>query len=97
MDRREFIINGASFLLGSLFGFNPFSKALAGECNSKCKLHEPRLSLIVDDNFDKFIESEKDIEFIQKKALKARRVWHSHDFRCSAQVSQIRRPGLGVS
>jgi polysaccharide deacetylase 2 family uncharacterized protein YibQ len=49
MDRREFIINSASFLLGSLFGFNTFSKALAYERSSECELHEPRLSLIIDD------------------------------------------------
>jgi polysaccharide deacetylase 2 family uncharacterized protein YibQ len=49
MDRREFIINSTSFLLGSLFGFSSFSKALACESNGDCKLPKPRLSLIIDD------------------------------------------------
>lgn len=49
MNRREFIINGTSFFLGSLFGFSTVSKALACQSNGGCKPPGPRLSLIIDD------------------------------------------------
>ena len=49
MDRREFIIKFGSFLLGSLFGSNLFTKALACECTDGKELLQPRLALIIDD------------------------------------------------
>lgn len=49
MDRREFIIKISSFLLGSLFGSNLFTKALASECTQGNDLSQSRLALIIDD------------------------------------------------
>ena len=49
MNRRDFLLKSTSFLTGSLFGLNGFSKALAfgeQENNSLCK---PRIALIIDD------------------------------------------------
>ncbi len=49
MNRRNFLLKSSSFLAGSLFGLNGFSKALAFEeqkNNSCCK---PRIALIIDD------------------------------------------------
>ncbi len=49
MDRREFIINAASFLLGSFSGLNLFTRAFACERPGGGELPPPRLSLIIDD------------------------------------------------
>jgi len=49
MDRREFIIKTSSFLLGSLFGSNLFTKALACECPEANEASPPRIALIIDD------------------------------------------------
>jgi polysaccharide deacetylase 2 family uncharacterized protein YibQ len=49
MDRRKFIINSASFLLGSLSGFDLFTRAFACERPEGCELPPPRLALIIDD------------------------------------------------
>jgi polysaccharide deacetylase 2 family uncharacterized protein YibQ len=49
MNRRDFLLKSTSFLAGSLFGLNGFSKALAfgeQENNSFCK---PCIALIIDD------------------------------------------------
>jgi len=49
MNRRDFLLKSTSFVAGSLFGLNGFSKALAfgeQENNSLCK---PRIALIIDD------------------------------------------------
>jgi len=49
MNRRDFLLNSASFAFGSLFGLNGFSKAFAfGEDNNKSFSH-PRIALIIDD------------------------------------------------
>jgi len=49
MDRREFVIKSGSFLLGSLFGSNLFTKAFACEYTDQENLTQPRLALIIDD------------------------------------------------
>ena len=49
MDRREFIIKSASFLLGSLSAPNLISKAFACERPGKSEISAPRLALIIDD------------------------------------------------
>jgi uncharacterized protein len=49
MDRREFIVKIASFLLGSLLAPNLFSRAHACECTGKQDHSAPRLALIIDD------------------------------------------------
>jgi uncharacterized protein len=49
MDRREFILKSASFLLGSLLGPNLFSNALACACSADTPVPKPRLALIIDD------------------------------------------------
>ena len=49
MDRRSFLLYGASFLTGSLFGFSSFSKALASEECKKKIFFQPRIALIIDD------------------------------------------------
>jgi polysaccharide deacetylase 2 family uncharacterized protein YibQ len=47
MDRRHFLIKSSSFLLGSLFGLNGFSKAYGkGE---KREILRPKIALIIDD------------------------------------------------
>jgi len=45
MDRRKFLYNSVSFLLGSLFGFNSFTKAFA----SSSSFAKPAIALIIDD------------------------------------------------
>jgi len=45
MDRRKFLHNSASFLLGSLFGFTSFTKAFAGSSS----FSKPAIALIIDD------------------------------------------------
>ena len=45
MDRRNFLHNSASFLLGSLIGFNSFTKAFA----SSTSVTKPAIALIIDD------------------------------------------------
>jgi len=45
MDRRKFIRNSVSFLLGSILGFNNFAKVFA---SNRC-VAKPRISLIIDD------------------------------------------------
>ncbi|MCP4666738.1 MAG: divergent polysaccharide deacetylase family protein [Deltaproteobacteria bacterium] len=49
MDRRDFIIKGASFLTASLFGLNGLSKVFAsgGDCGPTS--FNPRIALIIDD------------------------------------------------
>lgn len=49
MDRREFIVKIASFLLGSLLAPNLFSRVHACECTGKQDHSAPRLALIIDD------------------------------------------------
>ena len=47
MDRRRFLITSTSFLFGSLFGLNGFSKAYAK--SGKEKIFRPQIALIIDD------------------------------------------------
>ncbi|MBW1739237.1 MAG: divergent polysaccharide deacetylase family protein, partial [Deltaproteobacteria bacterium] len=47
MDRRSFLVKSASFLVGSLFGLNGFSKAF-GEYENSTYIR-PRIALIIDD------------------------------------------------
>ena len=47
MDRRSFLVKSASFLAGSLFGLNGFSKAF-GEYENRTIIR-PRIALIIDD------------------------------------------------
>lgn len=49
MDRREFIIKIASFLLGSQFGPNFVLNAFACDCRGEKELLRPRIALIIDD------------------------------------------------
>jgi polysaccharide deacetylase 2 family uncharacterized protein YibQ len=49
MDRRNFLLKSTSFLLGSLFGFNAFSKALAFQAPENSSPFQPRIALIIDD------------------------------------------------
>jgi polysaccharide deacetylase 2 family uncharacterized protein YibQ len=49
MNRREFVIKSASFVLGSLFGSNFFTKVLAYECAEGKGHSQPRVALIIDD------------------------------------------------
>lgn len=49
MDRRTFLAKSASFLFGSLFGLNGFSKALASEEGANWSSFQPRMALIIDD------------------------------------------------
>ncbi|MBN2124551.1 MAG: divergent polysaccharide deacetylase family protein [Deltaproteobacteria bacterium] len=51
MQRREFLIKSASFLMGSLFGFGAWSRALAFSSSPRqdASPARPRLSLIIDD------------------------------------------------
>lgn len=47
MDRRNFLIKSSSFLLGSLFGLNGFSKAYGKD--DKRGIFRPKIALIIDD------------------------------------------------
>ncbi|MBW1936409.1 MAG: divergent polysaccharide deacetylase family protein [Deltaproteobacteria bacterium] len=49
MDRRKFLVRGASFLMGSLLGLNTFSRAFACNENYKTSLLQPCIALIIDD------------------------------------------------
>ena len=49
MDRRDFLLKSTSFLLGSLFGFNAFSKAFAFQGPEKGSPFQPCIALIIDD------------------------------------------------
>ena len=49
MDRRCFLLKSTSFLLGSLFGINAFSKAFAFQEPEKSSPFQPRIALIIDD------------------------------------------------
>ena len=49
MDRRCFLLKSTSFLLGSLFGLNAFSKALASQEPENRSSFQPRIALIIDD------------------------------------------------
>jgi len=49
MDRRSFLLKSASFLVGSLFGLNAFSKALAFEEPENSPSFDPCIALIIDD------------------------------------------------
>ena len=49
MDRRHFLIKGASFLVGTLFGFNGFSKVFACGTRGLRDGIQPRIALIIDD------------------------------------------------
>ncbi len=79
MDRRDFLFKGLSFLFGSLFGLNSFSKALAFEENRNSSFFQPRIALIIDDiglSFSRarqFLELEVPITFSILP-----RITHSH-------------------
>jgi len=47
MDRREFLIKSTTFLLGTLFGLNGFSRACAK--SGKTEICQPQIALIIDD------------------------------------------------
>ena len=49
MDRRSFLLKSTSFLVGSLFGLNGFSRALASEVPENGSAFQPRIALIIDD------------------------------------------------
>lgn len=49
LNRRRFLMNGAAFLFGGLFGLSNFSKAFAFEENQKRAFITPRIALIIDD------------------------------------------------
>ncbi|UCB49602.1 MAG: divergent polysaccharide deacetylase family protein [Deltaproteobacteria bacterium] len=49
MDRRNFLLKSTSFLLGSLFGLNAFSKALAFQEAENSSPSQPHIALIIDD------------------------------------------------
>jgi len=49
MNRREFLSRTTVFLLGSLFGFNPFSKSRASDSQEAASSSQPRIALIIDD------------------------------------------------
>ncbi|NNG06370.1 MAG: hypothetical protein HKM90_01445, partial [Desulfobacteraceae bacterium] len=49
MDRRNFLLKSTSFLVGSLFGLNAFSRALASEEPENSLPYQPRIALIIDD------------------------------------------------
>jgi len=49
MDRRNFLLKSTSFLVGSLFGLNAFSRALASEEPENRFPFQPRIALIIDD------------------------------------------------
>ena len=49
MDRRSFLLKSTSFLVGSLFGLNAFSKALASEEPENNPSFQSRIALIIDD------------------------------------------------
>jgi polysaccharide deacetylase 2 family uncharacterized protein YibQ len=49
MDRRSFLLKSTSFLVGSLFGLNAFSKALASQEHENRSPFQPRIALIIDD------------------------------------------------
>jgi polysaccharide deacetylase 2 family uncharacterized protein YibQ len=49
MDRRSFLLKSTSFLVGSLFGLNAFSKALASEGPENSPSFQSRIALIIDD------------------------------------------------
>lgn len=49
MDRRHFLVKGATFLLGSLFGIKGFSKAFACGKSLHRRALRPRIALIIDD------------------------------------------------
>ena len=49
MDRRNFLLKSTSFLVGSLFGLNAFSKALASEEPENSPSFQSRIALIIDD------------------------------------------------
>jgi polysaccharide deacetylase 2 family uncharacterized protein YibQ len=49
MDRRNFLLKSTSFLVGSLFGLNAFSRALASEEPENSPSFQPRIALIIDD------------------------------------------------
>lgn len=49
MDRRDFLLNGSSFLLGGLLGLNTASKAFASERHRGLLSSEASIALIIDD------------------------------------------------
>ena len=49
MDRRHFLLKGATFLLGALFGIKGFSKAFACGKGLYRGASQPRIALIIDD------------------------------------------------
>jgi polysaccharide deacetylase 2 family uncharacterized protein YibQ len=49
MDRRKFLVRGASFLVGSLLGLNSLSRALACSNPPFTSLLQPCIALIIDD------------------------------------------------
>jgi polysaccharide deacetylase 2 family uncharacterized protein YibQ len=49
MDRRSFLLKSTSFLVGSLFGLNAFSKALAFQEPENSPSFQSRIALIIDD------------------------------------------------
>lgn len=49
IERRKFLVKSASFILGSLFGFNGFSRALACGTLGTGAFFRPRIALIIDD------------------------------------------------
>lgn len=62
MDRRNFLLKSASFLFGSLFGLNSFSRALAfGEPKNGSSL-QPRVALIIDDIGPSFCRARQFLE-----------------------------------
>ena len=49
MDRRKFLITGASFITGSLVGINSFSRVFASTIHQPVNFDPPRIALIIDD------------------------------------------------
>jgi len=49
MDRRTFLSKSMTWLAGSLFSLNGFSKVLAGEIKTGKAVCTPRIALIIDD------------------------------------------------
>jgi polysaccharide deacetylase 2 family uncharacterized protein YibQ len=49
LDRREFLVKSSSFLFGTLFALNGFSKAFASTLCKTFSSSQPRIALIIDD------------------------------------------------
>ena len=49
LDRREFLVKSSSFLFGTLFAFNGYSRAFASTLSKTFSPAQPRIALIIDD------------------------------------------------